>query len=66
MNLAVGGNNGYFHENFKPSALWDNNEQNHEKLMKQFWENRNKWLPTWKVENTALKIDYNQVSEPRK
>ena len=66
MNLAVGGNNGCFHENFKPSALWDNDEQNHGKLMKQFCENRNKWLPTWKGENTALKIDYVEVWKQEK
>ena len=61
MNLAVGGNNGYFHQNHEPSAPWDNSEQDHGKVMKQFWDNRKEWLPTWLREDTALKIDYVEV-----
>ena len=61
MNLAVGGNNGYFHQSHEPSAPWDNNEQDHGKVMKQFWDKRKEWLPTWEREDTALKIDYVEV-----
>ena len=34
--------------------------------MKQFWENRSKWLPTWKGESAALKIDYVEVWKQEK
>jgi len=66
MNLAVGGNNGYFHENFTPKMPWDNEEGKVGKLMKQFWEARTKWLPTWKGEDTALKIDYVEIWKDEK
>ncbi|XP_065664112.1 beta-1,3-glucan-binding protein [Hydra vulgaris] len=60
LNTAVGGTNRYFDENFEPRIPWDNNS-NGQKAMKEFWENKNQWLPTWKGNNVALKIDYVRV-----
>lgn len=61
MNLAVGGTNNYFHDNFHPKPPWTNNGGEGKKAMKDFWDAREKWLPTWKGDETALKIDYVKV-----
>ena len=61
MNLAVGGTNNYFHDNFHPKPPWTNNGGEGKKAMKDFWDAREKWLPTWKGDNTALKVDYVKV-----
>ena len=62
MNLAVGGTNKYFHDNFshEPSKPWDNDSK-HGKAMADFWQARDEWLPTWNGNSAALKVDYVRV-----
>lgn len=54
LNVAVGGN-------FFPEGLgnrpwsWDGHP------MRDFWERRSEWLPTWHEEEAAMKIDYVRV-----
>ena len=60
INLAVGGTNGYFPENIgnKP---WKNNNDPFQS-MKDFWDSRDQWLPTWKNNSDrALVIDYVKI-----
>ena len=59
MNLAVGGTK-YFFDTQKPRPPWDNDKDG-DKAMKDFWEARDQWYPTWKGDDTALKIDYIKV-----
>lgn len=47
INLAVGGNNGYFSDDFvnlNAKKPWSNQSPQH---FKDFWEARKDWLPTW-------------------
>jgi hypothetical protein len=54
LNVAVGGT--FFPDNIgnRPWA-WDGHP------MRDFWERRNEWLPTWHEEEAAMKIDYVRV-----
>jgi beta-glucanase (GH16 family) len=55
LNVAVGGTNGYFPDvGAKP---WRNGAS----AANQFWNQRNKWLPSWKNDQVAMKIDYVKV-----
>lgn len=60
LNVAVGGTNEYFNDNFHPRPPW-NNFSVGSKALKQFWESRKKWLPSWKGNDVAMKIDYVKV-----
>jgi hypothetical protein len=31
--------------------------------MKQFWERRNEWLPTWHGDNVAMLVDYVEMQQ---
>ncbi|CAH2003596.1 unnamed protein product [Acanthoscelides obtectus] len=62
INLAVGGTTGYFPEgmrNPKPKP-WKNGSPT---AMKEFWEKRGDWLPTWnmKGDTSHLQVDYVKV-----
>lgn len=59
MNLAVGGTNDYFHRLFTPKIPWNNDDGL--KAMTSFWEARDQWFPSWKGDDSALKIDYVKV-----
>jgi beta-glucanase (GH16 family) len=54
LNVAVGGT--FFPDNIgnRPWA-WDGHP------MRDFWERRSEWLPTWHDEEAAMKIDYIRV-----
>ena len=58
MNVAVGGTGGYFKDTFHPKKPWDNNSKF---AMRDFWNARNKWLPTWQSDDVALKVDHIKV-----
>lgn len=66
INLAVGGTNGYFTDGLRnegPAKPWSDTSS---ETIRQFWDARNDWLPTWKLnENDAsdasLQIDYVRV-----
>ncbi|XP_057295319.1 beta-1,3-glucan-binding protein-like [Hydractinia symbiolongicarpus] len=60
MNVAVGGTNQYFHENHVPKTPWDNNSPGGQ-ARKDFWNARKEWLPSWKGDDTAFRIDYVKV-----
>jgi len=53
LNLAVGGTAGYFPDGVggKP---WSNNDPH---SVNAFYNGRGQWLPTWKGEDSALRID---------
>lgn len=58
INVAVGGTNGYFPEGVgnKP---WGNQSPI---AMKEFWDKRNEWYPTWPMDDRRdLIIDYIKV-----
>lgn len=64
MNLAVGGVNGYFGDHLvnkgapKPWKNWSG------VAMKEFWEGRSGWLPTWRLDESddaSLQVDYVKV-----
>lgn len=63
FNVAVGGNyfpEGCVNEGYqKPWKMYDPRQ------MRAFWENRDKWLPTWnaQTEDNALKVEYIRVWE---
>ncbi|XP_055607015.1 beta-1,3-glucan-binding protein-like [Uranotaenia lowii] len=67
MNLAVGGTNGYFPDqpvlnNGKPKP-WINWSST---PIKDFWEAKDEWLPTWKLDENnskeaSLQVDYVRV-----
>jgi hypothetical protein len=54
LNVAVGGS--FFGEGIgnRPWS-WDGHP------MRDFWERRSEWLPTWHEEDAAMKIDYIRV-----
>lgn len=62
INVAVGGTNGYFsdddtnHPNAKP---WINNSPTG---MKDFYDKKDEWYPTWDGEDSAMKINYIKVT----
>jgi len=55
MNLAVGGATDYWSDNFNYAhpKPWRTTS---EIAMKEFWDARNQWMPTWKGEDAGLKI----------
>lgn len=62
LNLAVGGTR-FFADNFvngNGAKPWDNNS---DRAMKQFWEGRRQWEPTWKLntDDRDFQIDYVRV-----
>ena len=61
MNVAVGGTNGFWWSSFYPKAPWKNGWSGRKKAPIDFWNARSKWLPTWKGDETALKIKYVKV-----
>ena len=68
LNVAVGGTNNYFHPSFRPSPPWDNDDGTlnntdlvGQRARGQFWGNREKWLPSWKGDDVAMKVDYVKV-----
>jgi beta-glucanase (GH16 family) len=66
MNLAVGGVNGYFGDHLSNNGRpkpWSNGSP---VAMKEFWESRREWLPTWKLDQNhsaeaSLQVDYVKV-----
>eukprot|EP00808_Paulinella_micropora_P000624 g51708.t1 len=54
LNLAVGGTNGYFPDN-QGGKCWQNSSPH---AINDFWNCRNSWLPTWRGEDAAFKIDW--------
>ncbi|ODN06057.1 Beta-1,3-glucan-binding protein [Orchesella cincta] len=58
LNVAVGGDSGYFPENTKPPKPWKNGSPT---AREDFWSSRSEWLPTWDAENSALQLDYIRI-----
>ncbi|KAL9698642.1 hypothetical protein quinque_002083 [Culex quinquefasciatus] len=67
MNLAIGGTGGYFPDapamNGEKPKPWINSSP---KAIKEFWEAREDWLPTWKLDENnskeaSLQVDYVRV-----
>jgi hypothetical protein len=57
-NDGVLGSNSYFPVNsVNPARPWSNNQF----AMRDFWNNRAQWLPTWQGDDVALQIDYVRV-----
>jgi hypothetical protein len=56
FNVAVGGVNGYFPD--RGAKPWRNNSP---RASGEFWDNKVKWMNTWKGDLTAMKIDYVKV-----
>ncbi|SJX61510.1 related to beta-1,3-glucan binding protein [Sporisorium reilianum f. sp. reilianum] len=56
LNVAVGGTNGYFKDGLGDKP-WSNDAKN---ARGQFWEARNKWLPTWPKDpkQRGMEIEY--------
>ena len=57
MNVAIGGNK-FFSDSFQPAKPWKNESP---KAKKEFWDGKEKWLKTWKGDETAMKVDYVRV-----
>jgi len=59
MNVAVGGTGSYFPDGLggKP---WSNKDEH---AVNAFWNARGQWMPTWKGEDTAMKIDWVRIYE---
>jgi hypothetical protein len=56
MNVAVGGVNGYFPD--RGTKPWSNNDPH---ASKTFWDNRSKWMNSWKGDQVAMKVDFVKV-----
>jgi hypothetical protein len=58
---AVGG--GYFPSSYHYDRArpWTSHDQFIQ--MKQFWERRNEWLPTWHGDNVAMLVDYVEMQQ---
>lgn len=56
LNVAVGGNK-YFSDNlqYDTPKPWRNYSPH---PMRDFWEKKSVWLPTWHGDNIALLVDY--------
>ncbi|KAI8823561.1 uncharacterized protein EV422DRAFT_521447 [Fimicolochytrium jonesii] len=52
LNVAVGGTNDFFAE--RPNKPWKAGSST---AAADFWKNRAQWLPTWKGDNVAMKVD---------
>jgi len=55
LDVAVGGAINYFYED--ANRPWKNDQF----AMKDFWNARSQWLPTWKGEDAAMQVDYVRV-----
>lgn len=55
LNVAVGGAIDYFYQDAQ--RPWKNDAH----AMKQFWQARNQWLPTWQGEDAAMQVDWVRV-----
>ena len=53
LNVAVGGQNGFFPD--VPEKPWKNSSPT---AMKDFWEAKDQWYPTWNGEDAAMKVNY--------
>lgn len=58
MNTAVGGTSGYFAD--LATKPWKNADPY---ALRDFWKNREQWLPTWDLDedssrDAALEVDY--------
>lgn len=65
MNVAVGGVNGFFPDNAKnpTEKPWKNSSPT---ASRDFWNGRNSWLSTWKLDENysaeaSLLVDYVRV-----
>jgi len=65
MNVAVGGTNGFFPDEWEanPPKPWTNQSPT---AMKDFWDAKNNWYPTWSPdvnegEGAAMKVNYIRV-----
>lgn len=61
MNLAVGGTNGFFPDDWTNAGYpkpWINESPT---AFRDFWNARDLWLPTWDGDDTALKVNYIRV-----
>ena len=57
LNVAIGGNNGYFSDGWSYNTPKPWKDASHT-LNADFWLGRNDWLPTWNGDDVALQIDY--------
>lgn len=57
LNVAVGGTSGFFPDGwtYNSKKPWDNNSE-HEP--DEFWAARADWLPSWKGDDVAMKVDW--------
>lgn len=57
LNVAVGGTNGYFEDGLGDDKPWSNDAEN---ARAQFWESRDRWLPTWPKDpkQRGMEIEY--------
>ncbi|SPO28264.1 related to beta-1,3-glucan binding protein [Ustilago trichophora] len=57
LNVAVGGTNGYFQDGLGDDKPWSNDARN---ARAQFWESRDRWLPTWPTDprQRGMEIEY--------
>ena len=61
MNVAVGGTNYYFGDdwtNGNGDKPWDNTSPN---APKDFWDGRDQWYSTWNGEDAAMQVDFVRV-----
>ena len=63
MNVAVGGNNGFFpdaavNKGGAEPKPWDNDSPT---PMEDFWDNQTVWYPTWDTPLGAMEVDYIRV-----
>lgn len=57
LNVAVGGTNGYFKDGLGDEKPWSNDARN---AASQFWQSKDKWLPTWPTDpkKRGMEIEY--------
>ncbi|EST06922.1 Glycoside hydrolase, family 16 [Kalmanozyma brasiliensis GHG001] len=57
LNVAVGGTNGYFKDGQGDDKPWSNDAEN---AAGQFWQSKDKWLPTWPTDpkQRGMEIEY--------
>jgi hypothetical protein len=62
MNVAVGGTNGFFPDNwhYDRRKPWNNNSPTEPA---DFWSAKNEWYPTWNGESAAMEIDYIEMKQ---
>lgn len=55
INLAAGGTSNYFPDNDGTDKPWSDDSNT---AMKEFWERRSQWLPSWSnVERRSFIVD---------